>query len=112
MKSIVNYIKSKDLYGRPYSLLHNGESTHNTFIGGVMSISIRVLMLAYATSLILKVKDRDKVISVSKQVVSFFTDERVLDLTTDFFDISIGFSYDNDGVYVTDFDEYFRLEHI
>ena len=40
-------IKSTDIFGHPVNLTFKGSATHNTFIGGVISILVRVGLLGY-----------------------------------------------------------------
>ena len=56
IRKIFGYIKSKikgnDLYDKKITLTYNGDSSYKTLIGGIVSISIKLLILIYAWILI------------------------------------------------------------
>lgn len=39
------FIKNQDYFGRPVHLLLDGDSSHNTFCGGLMSLLLKLFML-------------------------------------------------------------------
>ena len=52
---MLNFIRSKDLFGYPVQLTFNGSgSTHNTYIGGVVSVFVRIFMTIFIASLFIK----------------------------------------------------------
>ena len=61
MKSIRNKIKDNDLFGHKIELIFNKKgSEHKTFVGGVVSLFVKLLMVGYISLLIKKlVKHED-----------------------------------------------------
>ena len=52
---LLNIIRSKDFFGFPVELDFNGKgSTHNTYIGGFLSLIVRIFMIIFIASLFIK----------------------------------------------------------
>ena len=45
-------IQRNDLYGKQVKLTYNGEESYNTIFGGILSLSIKLILFAYAWILI------------------------------------------------------------
>ena len=45
-------IQRNDLYGKQVKLTYNGEESYNTTFGGILSLSIKLILFAYAWILI------------------------------------------------------------
>ena len=59
MSKVKESIKEKDVYGQPISLNFKGSETFNTLPGGILSIFMSVLLVAYFVLRLKQMVQRD-----------------------------------------------------
>jgi len=80
---LYNTVRDQDMFGHPVTLNFNRQGdTHNTFIGGLVSMFIKLLIfgfLAYKSYVLVTLGDNDY---FSNQRLTSFSEEPVIDMAS------------------------------
>ena len=90
-------IKRYDFYGQNLSINFQKKSTHQTLLGGILSLLARIVLMYYALSKIIQCAKRDDPTITSTQKLLDIKG-RFVDLETSGFEIIVGFRAKNNKI--------------
>ena len=111
-KWVGHYIKQLDIYGKTITFTYKGKEQYTTYLGGFMSIMIKLLILAFGVSILSNMINRRNTNSTVNRIVNDIVENtKVVDLQgTDFtFFLHAKYNFGQTSVNFTGSDQFFSL---